>query len=192
MKETLGKLLSAVLCVLALITSSCNTKDSVKDSGFVHPGIDLTLADLDWVKAMVLAGEEPWAGYAVELKKGLLDFVPQPSSRVIRGAYGSIDIGSSQWGASSGRVYACAVLWYITGEEAYAKKAIEIIDAWSRKLRSFDENDTKLIIGLDGQAFCNAAEILRYTYPGWTEEDTESVNTLLMEILFPYIRYYSS
>lgn len=203
MKETLGKLLSAVLCVLALITSSCNTKDSVKDSGFVHPGIDLTLADLDWVKAKVLAGEEPWAGYAEELKgssrselyksaNGPLAFVPEPSSRVIRGAYGSIDIGSSQWGASSGMVYSCAVLWYITGEEAYAKKAIEIIDAWSRKLRSFDENDTKLIIGLDGQAFCNAAEILRYTYPGWSEEDTESVNTLLMEILFPYIRFYSS
>ena len=189
MKRLFASLLAAGLCIMGLL-SSCNSPE--KNAGFVHPGIDVTRADLDWVKEQVLAGNEPWKGYFDKLQEGAIEFTPAPSSRVIRGPYGNPDIGSSNWGASAGNVYKCALLWYITEDEAYAKKSIEIMEAWARKLRAFDENDTKLIIGLDGQAFCNAAEILRYTYPGWTEENTESVNTLFMETLFPYIRLYSS
>ena len=191
MKTSLLRLLGLGTLLLALSLFSCRGPEP-SASGFVHPGIDVTLADLDWLKAQVDAGVEPWAGYAGELKQGLLDFVPQPSPRVIRGPYGKPDIGASQWSASAGHVYPCAILWYLTRDEAYARKAIEIIEAWARKLRSFDENDTKLIIGLDGPEFANAAEILRYTYPGWTGENTGTVNDLLMEALFPYIRYYAS
>jgi len=179
------------ICLLAFVLFSCRGPEQ-SGSGFVHPGIDVTLEDLEWLKNQVDAGVEPWAGYAGELKQGLLDFVPQPSPRVIRGPYGKPDIGSSQWSASAKTVYRCAVMWYLTRDEAYAGKAIEIIEAWARKLRSFDENDTKLVIGLEGPAFANAAEILRYTYPGWTEENTGTVSDLLMETLFPYIRYYAS
>ncbi len=192
MKTILKSMLAAGLCALALTVFSCKGPDKAA-SGFVHPGIDVTLADLEWIKAQVQEGNEPWKGYVEELENGRhLDFIPEPTSRVIRGPYNNPDIGASQFSASGGRAYACALMWYFSGDEAYARKGIEIIDQWSRRLRSFDENDTKLIIGLVLPEFCNAAEILRYTYPGWTEENTRSANTLFMETLFPYIRYYSS
>lgn len=191
MKPLLAKILSAALCLLALSASSCKTEKAARQA-FVHPGIDVTQADLDWIKTRFQAGEEPWKGYVEALRKDALDFVPEPTPRVIRGPYNNPDIGASQFSSSGGHAYACALLWYFTEDEAYAKKGIEIIDAWSRKLRSFDENDTKLIIGLVLPDYCNAAEILKHTYPGWTEANTASANTLLMETLFPYIRYYFS
>ena len=191
MKTILRRLLCPGICLLVFSLLSCRGPAS-SGSGFVHPGIDVTRSDLEWLKKQVADGVQPWEGYADELKQGLLDFVPQPSPRVIRGPYGKPDIGASQWSASAKTVYPCAVMWYLTGDEAYARKAIEILEAWAGKLRSFDENDTKLIIGLEGPAFANAAEILRYTYPGWTDENTRTVSALLMEVLFPYIRYYAS
>ena len=88
--------------------------------------------------------------------------------------------------------YQCAVLWYLTGDKRYAEMAIDIIEQWSNTLRSFDENNAKLLVALTGYEFCNAAEILRYHYEGWTEKQTESATRLLMSAYYPTIRYYFS
>ena len=41
-------------------------------------------------------------------------------------------------------------MWYITQDKAYARKAIEILNAWSYILRGFDANNAKLNVGLFG------------------------------------------
>lgn len=54
----------------------------------------------------------------------------------------------------------------------------------------FDENNAKLLVALTGYEFCNAAEILRYNYPGWKKIDTENMTRLMMSAFYPTIRYY--
>ncbi len=65
--------------------------------------------------------------------------------------------------------YKHSLVWYITKDQVYADKAIEILNAWAYKLHSFDANNAKLNVGLWGYYFLNAAEILKYSDAGWSE-----------------------
>lgn len=153
----------------------------------------MTREDLEYMKKQALAGQEPWKKAYDVLKEGTsLDFKFQPYAHVISGPFAKPDVGGNELSRCSRMAYSCAVLWYITRDERYARKAIEIIDGWSSKLRSFDENNAKLLVALTGYEFCNAAEILRYSYPGWTEKNTASVTELMMTAYFPVIRFYFS
>ena len=40
-------------------------------------------------------------------------------------------------------------------------------------------------MALTGYEFCNAAEILRYNYPGWKKIDTENMTRLMMSAFYP-------
>ena len=160
---------------------------------FVHPGIDQNEADLKYMKQQVLAGKEPWKQAFDLLKEETsLNFQFQPYSHVISGPYAKPDVGGNELSRCSRMTYQCAVLWYLTGDKRYAEMAIDIIEQWSNTLRSFDENNAKLLVALTGYEFCNAAEILRYHYEGWTEKQTESATRLLMSAYYPTIRYYFS
>ena len=78
--------------------------------------------------------------------------------------------------------------WNVTAR--YAEMVIDIIGKWANTLRSFDENNAKLLVALTGYEFCNAAEILRYNYPGWKKKDTENMTRLMMSAFYPTVRYY--
>ena len=80
------------------------------------------------------------------------------------------DIGGKDLSQSARMAYSCAVLWYISREERYAEIVVDIIEKWANTLRSFDENNAKLLVALTGYEFCNAAEILRYNY-SWVEKE---------------------
>src|SRR5580700_4759949 len=57
----------------------------------VHPGILQTRADLEFMKAKINAGEEPWKSAWDRLQaepNSSLDFKPKPFAHIIRGAYG--------------------------------------------------------------------------------------------------------
>lgn len=158
---------------------------------FNHPGIHMNKEDLDYMREQVQKGKDPWKKSFDLLDNYISNkFKFIPYAHVISGPFAKPDIGGWDLMASSEAAYSCALLWYATQDERYAKKAIEIFDAWSSKLRSFDENNAKFLVAFTGYEFCNAAEILRYTYPGWTEKNTESVTHLLMSVYFPMIRYY--
>lgn len=158
---------------------------------FVHPGIDMNKDDLEFMREQVLSGNEVWKKSFDILEKHISSkFKYTPYAHVVSGPFAKPDIGGFDLMNSSEAAYSCALLWYITKDDSYAKKAIEIIDAWSSKLRSFDENNAKFLVAFTGYEFCNAAEILRYTYSGWTEKNTESITHLMMSVYFPMIRYY--
>jgi hypothetical protein len=59
--------------------------------------------------------------------------------------------------------YNYALVWYISNDQKYADKAINILNTWSPVLHDFDYNDAKLLAAWTGHMLCNAAEILRYT-----------------------------
>lgn len=80
---------------------------------------------------------------------------------------------------ASTAAYEQTLMWYITGNDKYAKMAKGIIRSWSDTLKS-DSKCDHLRIGTSTHKFCIAAEILRYTpSSGWTEEDTAAFNNYL-------------
>lgn len=159
----------------------------------VHPGILQTRADLEFAKAKIQAGEEPWkSSWNVWLTSpaGSLDFEPKPFVHVIRGAYAAGEHGGVELSESANAVNNHVMQWYVTGNEAHARKAIEIFDAWSGTLADFFENDAMLLAGWTGGQFCNAAEILRATYPGWSAESQAQFKRMLLTVYVPLLRMF--
>jgi hypothetical protein len=159
----------------------------------VHPGILQTRADLEFMKTKVKAGEEPWKSAWDRLQaepNSSLDFKPRPFAHVIRGAFGAGQIGGAELSASANAANSHVLQWFVTGNEAYARKAIEIFDAWSATLVDFYENDAMLLAGWTGGEFSNAAEILRATYPAWRGESLAQFKRMLLTVYVPLLRMF--
>jgi hypothetical protein len=159
----------------------------------VHPGILQTRTDLEFMKTKVKAGEEPWKSAFERLQAepdSSLEFKPKPFTHVIRGAYGAGQKGGAELSASVSAVNSHVLQWYVTGDKAHARKAIEIFDAWSGTLADFFENDAMLLAGWTGGEFCNAAEILRATYPDWADESQAQFKRMLLTVYVPLLRMF--
>ena len=143
------------------------------------------------MKAKVAAGQAPWVTAWSNLcaeSYSSLAFEPRPVAHVIRGSYGRPSIGDRELSSSANAAYSHALQWVVTGDPAHAQKAIEILNAWSSILWDFQDNDAKLLAGWTGHAFCNAAEILRYTGAGWKEEDVTQFERMLLTVYYPLLK----
>jgi hypothetical protein len=159
----------------------------------VHPGILQTRADLDFAKAKIVAGEEPWkSAWNVWLSSPIasLDFKPMPFTHVIRGAYAAGETGGRELSESANAAENHVMQWVMTNDEMHARKAIEILDAWSGTLADFLENDAMLLAGWTGGQFCNAAEILRATYPKWSAASQAQFKRMLLAVYVPLLRMF--
>ncbi len=179
-----------IIALFLWFFSLYSTKESSAQK-FIHPGIDQTSADLEYMKKQVLAGEQPWKDAFDRLKSATdLRFEIKPFAHVLRGPYGKPNIGGDDLSKGSDMAYNCALMWYITNDKAYAEKAIEILNAWSPVLWDFDYNDAKLLAGWTGHQLCNAAEILRFTNSGWEEKDIDRYTEMLIIVYYPLMRFY--
>ena len=88
--------------------------------------------------------------------------------------------------------YQNALMWCITGNEAHARKAVEILNAWSKTLRKMDGRDVQLSAGLNGFKFVNAAELMRHTYSAWKKEDVARFERMLREVVLPPIKDFAT
>lgn len=158
---------------------------------FNHPGIAHTSESIQFVKSKIQAGERPWADAWEKLTDShfaKLSWKPQPYSTVERGPYNNPDIGSSEFTDDSIASYTHALQWVLTDKEEHAKKAAEILDAWSAKLKAVKNHDAKLLIGMQGHKFCSAAELLKHTWDGWPEEKQKQFEVMLRTVWYPVIK----
>ncbi|SEW31799.1 right-handed parallel beta-helix repeat-containing protein [Chitinophaga arvensicola] len=182
------KLLSFLYCCLL---TWCCLSATAQSKPFSHPGMNQSRADLDYMKQQVRSGAEPWKSAFERLKAATdLQYNIQAYTHVLRGPFGKPNIGGGELSKGADLAYDCAVLWYITGEQVYADKAIAIINTWSAQLWDFDYNDAKLLAAWTGHVFCNAAEIIRCTPAGWKQPDVERFTHMLMTVYYPLMRYY--
>lgn len=166
-------------------------------SAFVHPGILVSREQLDFVKTKIESGQQPWSKeyqIARGSRHAARNYVASPvpavkcstASRMAK----AIEQGYEQAGCDeiindSNAAYTQALLWYYSGDARYAENARSILTAWARTLTAIlfdqprfrDDNhqvyaNGQLKAGWAGANFLRAAEILRYTYSGWTAEDT--------------------
>lgn len=158
---------------------------------FVHPGLLHTKGELSSIKQQLIAGTQPWKSALGELQSAevaSLDYVPRPRSNVVRGVRNKPNIGSSDMSRDAAAAYAHALLWSLTEEKANAEKAIEILNAWAGMLESVSGHDARLLVGMDGVAFCNAAELLRHSSADWPSEDQRQFERMLRQVFFPVIK----
>ncbi len=182
----------AVGCLTSLAANGQVTRPAGK--GFVHPGLLHTRADLDRMKAMVAKGTEPWRGGYEKLKghpQSRADWkLRGPFAAVVRDARGSRHI--AELTVDSNAAYQNALMWAITGDETHARKAIEILNSWSETLQEVTGKDKVLGASICGFKLVNAAEILRYTYPGWQREDAERLARMLRTVFYPVIQDFAT
>ena len=182
--------LAVAMCLSAALanwTGDCLAADSL----FRHPGILHSRAELDFVKAKVAAGEEPWKSAWKELRGDAissLDWKPKPAANVVRGPYNNPDVGGTDLMRDAAAAYSHAIQWYITGEKPHAGKAIDILNAYATTLKSVGGHDAKLLVGMVGINFVNAAEIVRHTGAGWTGDDQKQFEHLLSSVFYPIIK----
>jgi hypothetical protein len=161
---------------------------------FTHPGILHTKADLDRIKSQVAIGNEPW-------KSAYIAFSQSPFAQAgykLRGPFEYLirdpqkSVGKAEMEADVDAAYQNAIMWVITGDEAHARKSVEILNAWSYKLKSITGHDAQLAAGLYGFLLVNAGEIIRYTYPDWKPQDIAQFQKSLNTVFYPITRDFAT
>src|SRR5512140_1848961 len=120
-----------------MVTTANTSGKPAKPAGFIHPGVLLNRAQLDEIKKRVAAGTEPQKTAFEKLKGsplGALAYTPHPWKACECGPRSRPDLGCKDEQADSAAAYSQALLWYITGEKAYAQNAIIIMNGWSGTL----------------------------------------------------------
>jgi len=160
-----------------------------KPAGFVHPGVLVNRAQLDEIKKRVAKGTEPQKTAFAALradKLGALDYAPHPRGTVECGSYSNPDIGCKDEQADSEAAYAQALLWYVTGNTAYAQNAVKIMDSWADKLTGGHTNaNAEVQASWAGAVWPRAAEIIRYSYKPWTDAEIGKFQNMLTTQYLP-------
>jgi hypothetical protein len=159
------------------------------DGKFRHPGILVNKAQLDFIRDQVKAGAQPWktayddamAGY------GSLSRNATPRAVVECGPYSNPNLGCSEEINDATAAYTLAIAWNVTGNEAYARKAIEVMNAWSHMLKSHANHNAPLQSGWSGAIWPVAGEIIRHTYTGWAPADLAAFSTMLKDVYLPVV-----
>lgn len=188
--------LALLFLLLGLWASAQDKMETVvkTSKGFVHPGLLHTRADLDRMKERVAAGEEPWKSGFEKLKKdgqSQADWKLRGPFEVVTRETGAA-AGNPQMVLDGNAAYQNALMWCLTGDEAHARKATEILNEWSKTLRKMNGRDVQLSAGLNGFKFVNAAELMRHTYPAWPAEEVARCQRMLMEVVLPPINDFAT
>ncbi|KAM0278261.1 hypothetical protein ACHAQH_005274 [Verticillium albo-atrum] len=135
---------------------------------FKHPGLWQSHDDLELMRTKVNDKKEPWISGFNALKAdsySSVDYKMQgPKAVLSRGTSSNC----TTFTADTRAAYQNAIMWYITRDDAHFKVATGIIDAWGTNLTNIIGIDTSLLVGIEGDIFVNAAEILRWE-GSWTE-----------------------
>jgi len=158
---------------------------------FRHPGLLHSREDLERMRKMVFEGMEPY-------KSGFEILKANPASQMgyrMRGPAEEIgrnpNMNSTQFDSDANAAYQLALMWAVLGEKAYADKAIGILNAWSTSLKHVTGRDAVLMAGLGPFKMLNAAEILRYTVPDWSQADIAQCERMFLDVIYPIVKDFA-
>ena len=177
------------IALTPVVTTADTSGKPAKQAGFVHPGVLLNRAQLEEIRKRVANGTEPQKSAFEKLKTsplGALDYTPHPRETVECGPRSNPDLGCKAEQADSEAAYAQALLWYISGNEAYAKNAIRIMNSWSSTLTGGHTNANGPVqASWTGDVWPRAAEIMRYLYKGWPDAEIARFQNMLTTQYLP-------
>ncbi|NUK71933.1 alginate lyase family protein [Streptomyces lunaelactis] len=155
---------------------------------FTHPGVLVSRPQLDFVKAKVQAGAQPWKGAYDQMlgsKYASLTRTAKPRAIVECGSYSNPNNGCTDEREDAIAAYTLSLAWYISGDSRYATKSIEIMDAWSAVIKDHTNSNAPLQTGWAGSSWPRAAEIVKYTYSSWP--NSGRFGTMLRNVYLPKV-----
>lgn len=153
---------------------------------FIHPGMLHTSADLIRMQTQVNANASPWVdSYNILTANSYSQLnyaMAGPNDTLTRTNSGGNYVHIMRDAAAA---YQDALRWYISGNNAYADKAVSILNAWATTCKAIGgDSNYALASGLYGYQLANAAEILR-SYSGWSATDFGNFKTFMLNVFYP-------
>ncbi len=183
-----------VLLCLILAGSLFSTAETLAQT-FQHPGLLNTQAELDFVKQKVNANAQPWkAGYD-EMLSWTVRNNPTPRTIVYSKNSTMTDLRKDGHAA-----YYYALRWVVTGDQQYANKSMQFMDAWSGTLQAVENGgghpkshhlESSFVVPM----WTNAAEIIRHYNngaAGWPQAKVNDFENMLTTIFFPLYDGFSA
>lgn len=163
-------------------------------TGFRHPGVFVSKGMLDFVKGKL--GAEPYKSALSKAQgdfRGKTSYKPTKTANVICFPIsGSGSVGCAEEKDDANAAYIHALLWYYTGNQANAAKAIEIMDLYSSTLKTHSEDNKQLQSAWVASVFARAGEIIRYSNAGWPDAKAKQFGAMLTNAYMPYIKDFST
>ncbi|MFI6095480.1 alginate lyase family protein [Lentzea sp. NPDC051213] len=156
---------------------------------FVHPGVLVSRPQLDFMRAKVQAGAQPWKlayDRMMASKYADLNRVPKPRAVVECGPYTNPNYGCTDEREDALAAYTLSLAWYVTRDNRYATKAIQLMDAWSATIRDHTNSNAKLQTAWSASSWPKAAEIIKHVYGNWP--NSARFGTMLRTVYLPEIQ----
>jgi hypothetical protein len=188
-----ARIVLAVVSAFTLVLSGTASARPAGDAGvlaFTHPGILVTRAQLDNVKAKLAANAEPWKSAFAQMTASSfasLSYTAHPRAIVECGPSSNPNLGCSDERNDAIASYTHALRWYLTGDGRYAQKAAAIMDAWSAVITDHTNSNARLQTGWAGASWTRAAELIRYTSTVWPTDRVTRFSTMLRNVYLPQL-----
>ncbi|MET7730763.1 alginate lyase family protein [Streptomyces sp. NPDC005402] len=174
---------------VALVAGALTWPAEAAPATFVHPGVTVSQGQLDFARGKVNAGAQPWKSAFDQMlasKYADLNRTPKPRAVVECGSYSNPNYGCTDEREDAIAAYTDALAWYITRDERYARKAIQLMDAWSAVITDHTNSNAPLQTGWAGSSWPRAAEIIKYAYTGsWPNSGRFA--TMLRNVYLPEV-----
>lgn len=175
-----------------LLLAACAAPEG-HDAGdvvFHHPGVVVSHGGLRQAKQMVAAGKEPWTSAYRSLltsRYASLDYTPHPAD-VVPCPFNSGPQSCLDERQDAIAAYTHALLWSVNGRTAHARKAVQIMDAWSAVMKTHREDNAALQAAWSGSSWARAAEIMNADYPDWGQSRVDRFKRMLRTAYLPAVR----
>jgi hypothetical protein len=183
--RNVGQRLRSFGAVLSICATVVGSSTGALAQAFVHPGLLNTSTDFSRMAYEVSIGAHPWIdSYNILAANShtSLTYTPRPASIIYRGTSPN---NYPQLYNDIAAVYQDTLMWQITGNTAYADKAVQICNAWSSTLTEVTgDSDKYLASGIYGYEFACAGENLR-GYSGWNASDFAQFQNMMLTVFYP-------
>jgi hypothetical protein len=155
---------------------------------FTHPGVGVSRQQLDFMRSKVLANAQPWkAAYDQMMASNYASLSRTPTARSVVecGSYSNPNFGCTNEREDAIAAYTLSLAWYVTRDNRYADKAIQIMDAWSNTITDHTNSNAPLQTAWSASSWPKAAEIIKYVYGNWPNSGRFA--TMLRNVYLPEI-----
>ncbi len=171
---------------IPLPTADENLLIPLKDNSIAmqHNGALVTEEDFQRIKQNL--NISPWKEAYERLtanSHSQLTYQPNPQESIIRGTGYAENYRMAYNDVAA--AFQLALRWHIEGNNAYADKAVEILNGWAYKCKEISgSSDQCLAVGIYGYQFAVAGEMLR-DYEGWAAADFENYKNWMVNLWYP-------
>ncbi|MDX6241506.1 MAG: hypothetical protein QOG10_6330 [Kribbellaceae bacterium] len=184
----LAALMAGTLSSSALAAPAAPPSVALAPATFTHPGVGVSRQQLDFMRSKVLANAQPWkAAYDQMMASNYASLSRTPTARSVVecGSYSNPNFGCTNEREDAIAAYTLSLAWYVTRDNRYADKAIQIMDAWSNTITDHTNSNAPLQTAWSASSWPKAAEIIKYVYGNWPNSGRFA--TMLRNVYLPEI-----